>query len=73
MSLNDQLKNFKKSQNASTEISVKRAGQATAPTNDLKRTFGSISNNTKASFDGAKRKKKSTGKKVFMIYKNYFL
>ncbi|KAG0758486.1 hypothetical protein G6F57_004478 [Rhizopus arrhizus] len=60
MSLNDQLKNFKKSQNASTEISVKRAGQATAPTNDLKRTFGSISNNTKASFDGAKRKKKST-------------
>ncbi|CAO3704006.1 unnamed protein product [Rhizopus stolonifer] len=56
-----QLKSFKKSQTASTEVSVKRAGQAPPPpANDLKRAFGFISNNTKASFDGAKRKKKST-------------
>lgn len=61
MSLNDQLRNFKKSQSANADIAVKRAGQITQ-NNDLKRSYGTISNNTKAAFEGAKKKKKSTGK-----------
>jgi hypothetical protein len=63
MSLNNQLKHFKKSLNANAEIHVKRAGQASTP-KDQKKAVAGISNNTKASFESnnePKRKKKSMG------------
>lgn len=65
MSLNSQLKSFKKSFKANADIAVKRAGQA-APTKESVSVNGTISNNTKASYDSThepKKRKKATGNK----------
>ncbi|CEP10211.1 hypothetical protein [Parasitella parasitica] len=56
-SLNNQLKSFKKSFKANADIAVKRAGQA-APVKESKPSIGTISNNTKASFETSQDKKR---------------
>lgn len=66
MSLNSQLKSFKKSFKANADIAVKRAGQA-APSKESVSANGTISNNTKASYDSThepKKRKKTTGMRV---------
>jgi hypothetical protein len=65
--LNDQVKSFKKSLNANTMLGVKRVATGTTSSQDErnKAPYASISNNTRAAFDGDKRKKpkKNAGSK----------
>ncbi|KAI8340041.1 hypothetical protein BC941DRAFT_493628 [Chlamydoabsidia padenii] len=60
--LTDQVKSFKKSLNANTMLNVKRTATASSSMDERKKSYATISNNTRASFDGEKRKKpKKTG------------
>jgi hypothetical protein len=61
-SLNSQPKEFKKSLKATSEVQVKREGQATAP-KDQKQILAGISNNTKASFESNNKQKKKKKRK----------
>lgn len=64
MSLNSQLKSFKKSFKANADVAVKRAGQAGPSKESIVNSNGTISNNTKASFESThepKKRKKTTG------------
>lgn len=61
--LNNQLKSFKKSAKANADVQVKRAGLAPIA-KEAPSINGTISNNTKASFEighEPKKRKKSTG------------